>query len=265
MTCKLIAEIGWNHMGDMALAEHMVEAAGAAGADYAKFQSWNVKNLKKGPWDDDGRRKIYDKAQLSRADHFKLLKICEKYKVKFLTSCFYKEDLDVVEEVSREVKIPSTECFNNELVESAIERFDHVYISTGASTKDEYEKWIVHDNVTILHCVSAYPCKACNINIPRFLRIKSLTPQFGYSGHYAGIWDAVVAVVFGATIVEKHFTTDQGLPGRDNKFAIMPADFAQIRQFVDEYEGMKIDHGNDYQECEEIARSVYARRWCGKD
>tara|TARA_B100001964_G_C13787847_1_gene403130 strand:- start:58 stop:264 length:207 start_codon:yes stop_codon:yes gene_type:complete len=43
---KLIAEIGWNHMGFLKLAEKMIKAAKNSGADYAKFQTWRVKNLK---------------------------------------------------------------------------------------------------------------------------------------------------------------------------------------------------------------------------
>ena len=46
---QLIAEIGWNHMGDLNLAKEMVFAAKENGADYAKFQTWSVKNLKPGP------------------------------------------------------------------------------------------------------------------------------------------------------------------------------------------------------------------------
>jgi len=61
---KLIAEIGWNHMGSISLAEKMIKAAKGSGADYAKFQTWSVKNLKPGPWDNDGRRQIYEKANL---------------------------------------------------------------------------------------------------------------------------------------------------------------------------------------------------------
>ena len=56
---KLIAEIGWNHMGDMALAEKMIIAAKKSGATHAKFQNWKVSKLKEGPWDNDGRREIY--------------------------------------------------------------------------------------------------------------------------------------------------------------------------------------------------------------
>ena len=58
---QLIAEIGWNHMGDLNLAKEMVFAAKENGADYAKFQTWSVKNLKPGPWDNDGRKKFMKK------------------------------------------------------------------------------------------------------------------------------------------------------------------------------------------------------------
>ena len=42
---KLIAEIGWNHMGDMSLASDMIDAAKDSGASYAKFQTWSVDRL----------------------------------------------------------------------------------------------------------------------------------------------------------------------------------------------------------------------------
>jgi len=60
----VIAEIGWNHMGDMGLAKKMINAAHEAGASYAKFQTWSCSRLKRGPWDNDGRTEIYKKAEL---------------------------------------------------------------------------------------------------------------------------------------------------------------------------------------------------------
>ena len=77
---KLIAEIGWNHMGSITLAEKMIKAAKISGADYAKFQTWSVDSLKPGPWDKDGRRQIYEKAELSKEDYSKILNICKKIK-----------------------------------------------------------------------------------------------------------------------------------------------------------------------------------------
>ena len=43
---KIIAEIGWNHMGNMSLAKKMILAAKKNGADFCKFQTWSEKNLK---------------------------------------------------------------------------------------------------------------------------------------------------------------------------------------------------------------------------
>ena len=81
---KLIAEIGWNHMGDMALAEKMIIAAKNSGATHAKFQNWKVSKLKEGPWDIDGRREIYEKAELSNQKTQQLLEICTNNKINFL-------------------------------------------------------------------------------------------------------------------------------------------------------------------------------------
>ena len=62
---KIIAEIGWNHMGDASLAEEMISAASESGANIVKFQYWDPKYLKAGSWDNDGRREIYNKAALN--------------------------------------------------------------------------------------------------------------------------------------------------------------------------------------------------------
>ena len=90
---KIIAEIGWNHMGDMNLAKKMISRASENGADICKFQTWSEKNLKPGSWDNDGRREIYKKAQLSKDQHLELKEYCESKKVKFLTTIFNKVDL----------------------------------------------------------------------------------------------------------------------------------------------------------------------------
>lgn len=258
---KIIAEIGWNHMGDMSLAKKMILQAKASGADYAKFQTWKVDRLKPGPWDVDGRREIYEKAQLTNVDHQLLKTTCDKAGIKFLTSCFCSDDLEFVRSLSDEIKIPGTECSNVNLVSQAIEMFDTVFVSTGSSGEVEYKKWAPYGNVFLLHCVSSYPCPAENVNLPRLAHISELTSRFGYSGHYDGIWDAVAAASIGAKVIEKHFTLDKSLPGRDNKFALLPDQFMEMKKAIDEICAMNIDHGSDYLPEEQEARDVYARRW----
>ena len=52
-------------MGDMDLAKRLIISAAECGADICKFQTWSEDKLKSGSWDQDGRREIYKKAQLS--------------------------------------------------------------------------------------------------------------------------------------------------------------------------------------------------------
>ena len=49
----LVAEIGWNFLGNIKLAKKMIVAAKKSGADAVKFQIWNPKNSLR-----DGIKKI---------------------------------------------------------------------------------------------------------------------------------------------------------------------------------------------------------------
>jgi N,N'-diacetyllegionaminate synthase len=108
INCKIIAEIGWNHMGNMKLAKKMILAAKKSGADFAKFQTWSTKSLKPGPWDKDGRLKIYRKAELTKKQHIELIKFCKKNRIEFLTSVFNKNDIEWLKILKLNyLKIPS--------------------------------------------------------------------------------------------------------------------------------------------------------------
>ena len=46
MKINIIAEIGWNFMGDLTLAKKMISSASKSGADTCKFQCWESSKLK---------------------------------------------------------------------------------------------------------------------------------------------------------------------------------------------------------------------------
>ena len=261
MSIKLIAELSMNHLGDPELIRKMVFAAHESGADYAKFQTWEVNHLAPGPWDKDGRREDYIKSEMTEEKHLLVKNICNEIGIGFLTSCFNPNNLDMIRRYTNVVKIPSTECNNSCLVNRASELFEKVYVSTGASFRHEFEDYGKLSNIFLLHCVSVYPCPYDCANLSRIDMLRQITPRIGYSGHCEGTWDAIAAIAMGAMVVEKHFTIDRSLPFKDNKISILPEEFAKIDDFRKFFAQMIINKGVEMQELEKDTRNLYSRRW----
>lgn len=105
-----------------------------------------------------------------------------------------------------------------------------VILSTGGSTMEQVKKAVSilgREQLVILHCVATYPSNDAEANIAV---IKSLKNEFhgvpiGYSGHESDILASKLAVSLGATVVERHITLDQNLPGSDQKASITPQTF----------------------------------------
>lgn len=267
MGIKIIAEIGWNHMGDIALAEDMISAAKKSGADVVKFQYWDPKFLKPGVWDSDGRREIYNKAALTEKKILLLQDISNKYDCNFLMSVFgtigakYMNDLGL-----RTIKIPSHETTNIPLIEYCSEHFEHIFFSAGASTEEEVvraNKILQSGNASynLMHCVSSYPCESGSANIGRINWLKELHDTVGYSDHTGSVTIPAAAVALGASAIEKHFTTDKSLPGRDNKFALDPDEFKLMSSNIRDVELSMTNLGIDYQEIEKDTVLNYRGRW----
>ena len=79
-----------------------------------------------------------------------------------------------------------------------------------------------------MHCVSAYPCDDDRINLNRINWLKGLNKRVGFSDHSQSTVVPALAIPLGIEVIEKHFTTDHNLPGRDNKFALLPNDFKNL-------------------------------------
>ena len=264
---KVIAEIGWNHCGDIDLAKKFVESASKNGATYAKFQTWSTSRLKNGAWDHDGRKEIYEKAELSIEDHQTLIKCCEENNISFLSSVFSIPDAQLLIELGCEiVKIPSFESRNHELISFCDNNFKTIIMSTGTSTFDEISESInkIHNaDLYLMHCVSVYPQDYSEANLPKMKKLMNICEKVGLSDHIEGVESSKVAVGEGAIIIEKHFTIDKNLPGRDNKFAILPEQLKDLTDFIKNRELMFNNLGLGYNEKENDSRINYTGRFNG--
>jgi len=264
---EIIAEIGWNHMGNLELAESMIQAAKKAGATCAKFQYWDPTHLKPGPWDDDGRREIYEKAVLNDAKIYKLMEYCDNEEIDFLISVFGTIGAKKMRSLGlTKIKIPSHETTNLALLEYCSQEYDYIYFSCGASLESECIDAVEvlkqgNAKFTLMHCISSYPCPIEKGNLGRLHWLKSLHPNVGFSDHTQSTSLAALAVACGASSIEKHFTIDKSLPGRDNQFALDEAEFTLMSQTINEARLALIDHGRDYLDIESDTVKNYRGRW----
>ena len=97
--------------------------------------------------------------------------------------------------------------------------------------------------------------------MPRINSLKKLFKNVGYSGHCSGIFDGIASTEYGIRIIEKHFTLDQKLPGRDNKFAILPHELKELSSFINSVNLMKKDKGKNLQKFELDTYKNYRGRW----
>ena len=213
-----------------------------------------MSRLKRGSWDTDGRREIYENAELSFDNHLDLKNYCDEVGIGFMSSVFSIEDAKLLKNVVTDyVKIPSFESRNTELIHYCLKHFKHLLISTGTSTFNEMRSIVVnipHNRYTLLHCVSSYPCDFNIVNLPRMNTLKQLSNSVGFSDHSQGIESAVLSLGMGVDFIEKHFTTDNDLPGRDNKFAVLPSDMKRLSDYIKISEKVLDDKGMNFQDCE---------------
>ena len=70
-----------------------------------------------------------------------------------------------------------------------------------------------------------------------------------------------LSVMKGVQVIEKHFTTDNELPGRDNKFALNPVEFRKMVANIRIAEEVLITHGIDASPLEKDTINNYRGRW----
>jgi len=267
MTIEIIAEIGWNFMGDMELASKMIKESSDSGATTAKFQYWNPSKLKPGAWDHDGRREIYLKAALNDEKILFLLNECKRNNINFLISAFNVEDAKYLLNLGiKDIKVPSHESGNFDLHKFCAKNFKKIYASLGAASVSEVTHACSIYNESncdwvAMHCVSSYPLNVDRANLRRISWLNTKSKFVGYSDHTECITTPAFAILMGASVIEKHFTLDKNLPGRDNKFALTPEQFALMVSNIELAASALIDRGLDYQDIESDTFSNYRGRW----
>lgn len=241
---KIVAEIGCNHNGDIALAKKLIEEAAKAGADAVKFQTFVAEELvstyapkadyQKIDNANESQLDMIRKLELTR-DEYKEIKVySESLGIEWFSTGFDMNSIDFLVSLNQRVwKIPSGEITNLPYLKkirdiSCLDKW--IILSTGMSNLDEIRFAVSvlekskNTRFTILHCNTEYPTKDTDMNLRAMEVLKEAFPRWevGLSDHSEGIIASITAIGMGASFIEKHFTLDRSLPGPDHRASITP-------------------------------------------
>ncbi len=263
MSVFIIAEAGVNHNGNMDLALQMVEIASKAGANAIKFQTFRAETLvtrtaskanyqKKTSNADESQFDMLKRLELDLDSHKKLMAHCRERQIDFLSTPFDLTTIDLLSGIGLTTwKIPSGDITNLPYLKKIGALKQQVILSTGMADLGEIEDALnilenagtPRKNITVLHCNTEYPTPMQDVNLRAMLTIQRAFPgiQVGYSDHTIGIEVPIAAVAMGAAVIEKHFTSDRGLPGPDHKASLEPA---ELRAMVEGIRNIEMALGN---------------------
>lgn len=233
-----IAEVGQNHQGDLKLAREYVKTFASSGADAIKFQNRDIKYL----FDEEAYNQPYDNRNAFASVYGKhrecleldklSLKIlrddCWSYGTKFMCTPFDEPSLEILNDLDVDIiKIASFDLGNLPLINLIGQTGKPCVISVGGGKFDQITSSVEllesHSvDLTILHCVSEYPCSFDRLGLVNIKKLKSTFPncKVGLSDHFNGILSGPIALMLGAEVFEKHVTMNRSWKGTDHSFAL---------------------------------------------
>ncbi len=245
----IIAEAGVNHNGSISIAKKLIDKAKDAGADIVKFQTFVSEKLvtksaqkaeyqKKTTGKKESQFEMLKKLELSPESHKLLIAYCKKKKIKFLSTPFDLDSIDLLVKLGMDtIKIPSGELNNLPYLRKIGKLNKKVIMSTGMSDLKEVEENLnvliesgtQRENIILLHCHSEYPTPMHNVNLRAMVTMKEhFHLPVGYSDHTEGIEVPVAAVALGASVIEKHFTLSKKMKGPDHKASLEPKELKKM-------------------------------------
>ena len=243
----IIAELSANHNGSLQTAIDTIIAAKKAGADCIKLQTYTAATItldcnkddfviKDTIWNGKKLFDLYNEAFTPWEWHSELFKVAAEQGLVCFSSPFDQTAVDFLESINTPAyKIASFEITDIPLIEYVASKMKPVIISTGIAALEDIQLALqaCHNmgnyNIALLKCTSSYPAPIEEANL---CMIQDLAKRFdvitGLSDHTIGNTVPIVATVFGAKIIEKHFILDRNIGGPDASFSMNQQEFTEM-------------------------------------
>lgn len=237
----VIPEIGINHEGSFDKSKQMIKDAFDAGSECVKFQCHIIDdemiknnvipgNTTESIWE------IMNRCSLTDEEEMKLKEYVEDLGMIYLSTPFSRKAADRLNAMNVDAfKIGSGECNNYPLLKHIASFRKPIILSTGMNDIKSISvavKILQKSNVdfALLHTTSMYPTPYDKV---RLGALSDLAKHFtntviGLSDHSIGNYTCFGAVSLGASILEKHFTSDKTWPGPDIQVSIDPLELKTL-------------------------------------
>lgn len=231
--CLVIAEVGINHNGDIAIAKKLIDAAHLAGCEAVKFQKrtvdvvYTADELSKprenpfGPTNGDLKRGL----EFGQKEYEQIDRYCKDKGILWLASCWDEASVDFIEKFHPPCyKIASASLTDDGLLKHHRKQGHPLILSTGMSTTaqvDHAVEVLGKDDLILMHTNSTYPSKLSELNLRVIVELKKRYGiPVGYSGHEVGLAPSVASAVLGACAIERHITLDRAMWGSDQAASV---------------------------------------------
>ena len=243
MPVFIIAEVGINHNGDLALAKKLIDGAAFCGADAVKFQKRTVERVytkevldspRESPWGTT-QRDQKNGLEFGLKEYKEIDRYCREKGIEWFASAWDLEAQKFLQQFNCKYnKIASAQIVNLPLLEMVAAEKRHTFISTGMSTLAEIDKAVeifrkAGCSFELMHCNSTYPMPVdqANLRVMDTLR-KRYDCKVGYSGHEVGLAVSAAAVALGASSLERHITLDRAMYGSDQAASVEVVGFERL-------------------------------------
>jgi len=230
--CYIVAEIGINHNGQIESVKQLINMARGTGCNAVKFQKRTVEVVYSpeelarprespfGATNGDLKRGL----EFGKTEYDEIDRYCREVGIDWFASPWDEESVDFLMRYEVPyIKIASPCATDRDLLRYCVSTGKPLLISTGmcdlALVRQIVETVIGWGGeiACLNHCISTYPALVDELNL---LGIQTLQREFpdipvGYSGHEVGVATTLMAVVLGATSVERHITLDRAMWGSD--------------------------------------------------
>ena len=246
MSLFLIAEIGINHNGDLAIAKKLIDAAADSGFDAVKFQKRTIDLVYTKEFLDSDRESQWGTTQRAQKeglefsfDQYKEIDdYCKSKNIQWSASAWDIKAQEFMQQFNCSFnKVASAMLGHIPLLKLIASEKRKTFISTGMATLEELDQVVAIFKAAecpfeLMHCNSTYPMKDEDANL---LCIPMLRDRYGVSVGYSGHESSLIkvctaAVALGATSLERHITLDRAMYGSDQAASI---ETNALRNFVD--------------------------------